>query len=269
MFMGVMALTNVTDGYMRAWKVENPVLSVNKCMFSSTSTRLLLKRGKDDPSNLEIDLSTLSTEERDRIEYIQKITREADEFAKLAGFPVVVAAEGEVTERGILETKWSGQSDVEVVKIFRRNPLDIISRPLLAIGDISMFAVCAAIGRANLNEDIDIISTAAPFIFSWLAISPFLGAYSREATASRVKVLTGVLYGWVFSMPAALAIRGYIKDYMPSISFIIVSMVATFTLLSAWRLLYIAAIGETSEDEYRKAGFLEVFKMVSTLIRRW
>lgn len=28
-------------------------------------------------------------------------------------------------------------------------------------------------------------------------------------------------------------------------------------------------IGSTTDDEYKSAGFLEVFQMIKTLIRRW
>lgn len=74
---------------------------------------------------------------------------------------------------------------------------------------------------------------------------------------------------WIVSIPAALAIRGVIKDYIPPTPFIIVSMCATFALLYGWRSLYITVFGNTSDEEYRKGGLLEVFSMISTLIKRW
>jgi hypothetical protein len=40
-------------------------------------------------------------------------------------------------------------------------------------------------------------------------------------------------------------------------------------LLTLWRVLFVSAVGETSDEEYRKAGSFEIFKMIGTLIRRW
>jgi hypothetical protein len=82
-------------------------------------------------------------------------------------------------------------------------------------------------------------------------------------------VLTQLLPAWAVSIPLALAMRGAIKGAVPPLPFIVVSMVSTYVLIALWRQLYIAATGETSDGEYKKAGFLEVFKMLSALLRRY
>jgi hypothetical protein len=139
-----------------------------------------------------------------------------------------------------------------------------------------------------------VIYTGLPFLLSWLAVSPFLGklteiiiyeivkmsaklqplpnslgSYSRGATATKGSALSGILAGWAVSMPLAIALRGVMKGDIPPTPFIVVSMVATLLFLSGWRFLYISLVGSTSDEEYKEAGFFEVFKMIGTLVRRW
>ncbi len=135
-----------------------------------------------------------------------------------------------------------------------------------------MLCLFAAIGRGNHNEGLSfftILGTALPFLLSWTTSSSFLGAYTREATASTGKAALNLLPAWAVSVALALAMRGVIKGYMPPTPFIMVSLVSTFSLLFAWRWLYMQTVGSTSDEEYRQAGFFEVFKMIGTLIRRW
>lgn len=247
--------------------------------FIGTTFRARNNRETEDGSinDMKLDLSKLSKEEQERIAFIQKLTKEANQFAKDAGFPVEDDDDEldkvELQKVPVINTKWSGQSDMEEVIISKKNPTDILNRPFLFSGDLLAFLSFSAIGRGNHGEDVGIIpilETAAPFILTWLVFSSFLGAYTREATAKQgIKIVLGILPAWIVSVPSALAIRGYIKDYIPPTPFIIVSFVATFALLFLWRTLYVSATGETTDDEYRKAGFLEVFKMVATLVRRW
>ena len=102
-----------------------------------------------------------------------------------------------------------------------------------------------------------------------------IGGFSRESTSSGSigKVLIGILPGWAVSLPIALLLRGFLKDsgafVLPPVPFIVVSMIATLVLLVIGRSVYILSVGSTSDEEYKSAGFLEVFKMVGTLIKRW
>ena len=100
-------------------------------------------------------------------------------------------------------------------------------------------------------------------------ISPFFGAYSKAATSSTEKAATQIILGWLVAIPSALALRGFLKGYPPPVPFIIVSMISTYLLIFIWRVSYVKLFGETSESEYKKAGSFEIFKMISTLIRRW
>ena len=230
------------------------------------SSALLAKR--DNIQDIRLDESTLSESERERLAFIQKLTSEADQFAKEAGFNV----DAEVEEREVENTKWSGQGDLDVVRVSQNNWGDLIARPGLLITDLIALTVFATIGRSNHGEGLDplnIISTAAPFVIGWTAISPLLGAYSRNATAKLSQIPLRLAIPWAAATPAALALRGALKGAVPPVPFVIVSMVATLVLLSVARFAYISLTGETSDDEYRKAGSLEIFKMIGALLRRW
>lgn len=243
------------------------------------NVRLNLKSdvSKDELESIKVDVNKLSDREKDRFDWIEKINKEADEFALGAGIQSSTVNDSEeansiVIERSIQETKWSGQSDVELTIPSSNNFDDLWSRKSLVIGDVIAFITFAVIGRKNHDEAIDfidVLSTAAPFVISWVALSSFLGAYNRDATSSIGNVPKSLLSSWGVCVPLALVIRGFIKGYVPPTPFIIVTLISTYVLLLLWRALYITAVGETSDNEYKQAGFLEVFKMIGTLIRRW
>ena len=229
----------------------------------------------DDLDDLRIDVDKLDPEEQKRLDFITKLTKEADDYARAAGFNVDSGndEEREKFEKSVEDTNWSGQSVAFKSRISTGNTLDLINRPALAIGDLLAFVVFASIGRGNHGENLDwlsIMNTAWPFLLSWIVLSPFLGAYSNSATQSKgAQVAIGMIPAWFCSVASALVIRGYVKDYIPPTPFIIVSMTATFVLLFLWRNLYVLAFGETTDGEYRKAGFLEIFSMITALIKRW
>lgn len=224
-------------------------------------------------SNLEVDPSTLSPSEQERLKFIQKLSLEADEMIRAAGIALDSDDRDEdEVQRSIRDTKWSGQSDMDELKPSTNSYEDLSRRTGLAIGDVGALLTFAAVGRSNHGEGMnlfELILTAAPFVMSWIAISPFLGAYSRDATSSKSKVVQGIIPAWLVSVPFALAVRGVIKGAIPPTPFIIVSLVATLIFLSTWRYAYISIVGSTSDNEYKDAGLFEIFKMVGTLMRRW
>jgi Protein of unknown function (DUF3054) len=246
--------------------IHTPIFT--PCKRLLRNTQLHLNKNNEDLMDLRIDLTKLSPAEQERLAFIQKLTNEADEFAKAAGFDVDV----EVEEKDVASTKWSGQSDVETSRISKNNWGDLAARPGLLSGDILSLLLFAWIGRSNHNEGLDLLNvlgTASPFIISWVVISPLLGAFSRKATSSIKSIPIQLLFPWAVSIPGGLVIRGLLKGVTPPVPFIIVSMVATFVLLTLWRVLFVSAVGGTSDEEYRKAGSFEIFKMIGTLIRRW
>lgn len=178
----------------------------------------------------------------------------------------------DVYDKEVVDTQWTGQSGLEISFLSEKNFSDMTKRWGLLIGDIMALIAFATIGRGNHGEGLDIsgiIGTAAPFILSWITISPFLGAYTRETTSSKGSVFSSIIPAWAVSIPFALGIRGLIKGSIPPTPFIIVSLIATYVLLCIWRYSYVVLVGETSDKEYKTAGFLEVFKMIGTLMKRW
>lgn len=225
--------------------------------------------GLDD---LKIDESKLSAEERERLAFIQKLTLEADEMVRVAGFSIDGQQNQEEIARAVQDTKWSGQSDVEATITSTSNYQDLQNRPALAVTDALAIITFACIGRSNHGEALDVVAllgTAAPFLISWFAVSPFTGAFSRAATSSKTGVPKGIFLGWAVAIPLAIALRGVLKGAIPPAPFIMISLVSTMILLSIYRFAFLFLVGETSDSETRSAGGLEVFKMVGSLIKRW
>jgi hypothetical protein len=265
------------------------VLYMSAVAYSFPSRRAMIdvkRLGETSPSSygvgneldeLTLDVSTLSEKDRARLKFVAKLGDEADDLAQSAGLNVVdydrmLAAEDDEVEKGVRDTQWSGQSGLDIAVASSNNWDDLAKRPLLALGDVAALVAFASVGQGNHGESSDLLGglwTATPFVLSWLAATPFLGAYSREATASKGGVLLKLAPGWVVAVPLALAVRGALKGAVPPTPFIGVAMVTTLAFTSAWRLLYVSALGETSDEETRSAGFLEVFKMVGTLVKRW
>ena len=229
-------------------------------------------KGEEEFDSLKVDESKLSPSEVERLQFIKKLSLEADEIVKAAGFNIDESSDGDMVDRAIRDTKWAGQSDVEETRVSKNNWSDVISRKGLAAGDLLSLLAFAAIGRSNHGEGVDIagiVTTAAPFLLSWFLVSPLLGSYSRSATSSKGGAPVGLLAGWAVSMPIAVGLRGLVKGEMPPTPFIVVSMVATLTILSLWRVLYVSLVGGTSDKEFKSAGAFEVFKMIGTLVKRW
>jgi len=110
----------------------------NKVKLVSPPTHI--RSGNDDYlSGLKVDESKLSEEERTRLSYIQRLTNEADDLIRKAGFSIDGQQNAEEIERAVKDTKWSGQSDVEATVSSRKNYGDITSRPGLAVVDMFLY----------------------------------------------------------------------------------------------------------------------------------
>lgn len=127
-----------------------------------------------------------------------------------------------------------------------------LNRPILAIIDFFVFILFASIGKVshtsasdNILQDIQLILiTAAPFIISWYATSPFTGVYNTLSTSidnsnnNIRKTFIQTVKGWIIAMPLGCALRGIIRGYAPPIPFVIVTLITTLILLSIARILY-------------------------------
>jgi Protein of unknown function (DUF3054). len=142
------------------------------------------------------------------------------------------------------------------------NPLGALSstsspfnNPILATLDFAALVLFAGIGKANHDTTtgaIDLqstLSTAAPFVISWYATSPFTGIYDSTSSTSKSGGDDGTILeagkiaakGWIVAIPLGCALRGVIKGYVPPVPFVVVTMIATLILLGGARVLYAAA----------------------------
>ncbi|KAA8493978.1 Adenylate kinase 8 [Porphyridium purpureum] len=181
----------------------------------------------------------------------------------------------EAFERGYLEAKntnYSGQAGADLAIATGSSSYgDILNRPVLAAGDLSMFLVFASIGQMNHKESVDLLSTlqvAFPFALGWVLGSPVLGAYTAAATSSQSAVLACVARSALVALPLGLAIRGLETSHVPPPSFAGIAMITNLILLSAWRSAYISVAGTSDPGPEKRGGLLDGFKMITTLLRR-
>ena len=115
-------------------------------------TPLSMSDSKDELDELKVDVTKLSTSEQDRLNMIQKLTKEADELATQAGFDL--SSDDDILEKSVDNTNWSGQSTADTIVLSENNWNDVINRFGLAIGDFLALFIFAAIGRSNHDEGL-------------------------------------------------------------------------------------------------------------------
>jgi hypothetical protein len=113
---------------------------------------------------------------------------------------------------------------------------------ILAVGDIIVFLVFAAIGRrshgeaAGLNALLQIALTAAPFAVAWFVVSPFVGAFRRGLEKQPGKMAQRTALSWLAAWPVAMALRGIFVDHaVPPLTFALITLVTNTILLLIWR----------------------------------
>ncbi len=128
---------------------------------------------------------------------------------------------------------------------------------ILAVGDVIVFLVFAAIGRrshgeaAGLHALLQIALTAAPFAVAWFVVSPFVGAFRRGLEKQPGKMAQRTALAWLASWPVAMALRGIFVDHaVPPLTFALITLVTNTILLLIWRWPF-ALISTTLS---RKAG---------------
>ena len=101
---------------------------------------------------------------------------------------------------------------------------------LLAAGDAAALLLFAAIGRGNHDTATgNVLTTAAPFLLSWAALAPPLGAYAGQRPATLREAATVPVLAWAVAVPCGCALRGVLNDRMPAAPFWIVALIATKT----------------------------------------
>ena len=132
-------------------------------------------------------------------------------------------------------------------------PLD---RPLLAALDVASLTAFAAVGKASHAPDgsMDVAAvavTAAPFVVAWLGTSPWTGVYHTLDNDRQIVVasLVQTTKGWALAVPLGCAFRGVIRGYLPPISFVVVTLLATLVILCGTRALYAVAERKVMQPE--------------------
>lgn len=74
---------------------------------------LAAKSNNEDLDSLKLNFDTLSDKEKDRLQFIQKLNNEADEFAKKAGFDL--SSDDDLVQRSVADTDWSGAITASVI----------------------------------------------------------------------------------------------------------------------------------------------------------
>ena len=133
------------------------------------------------------------------------------------------------------------------------SPLD---RPLLAALDVASLTAFAAVGKASHAPDgsMDVAAvavTAAPFVVAWLGTSPWTGVYRTLDNDRQIVVasLVQTTKGWALAVPLGCAFRGVIRGYLPPISFVVVTLLATLVILCGTRALYAVAERKVMQPE--------------------
>ncbi len=115
---------------------------------------------------------------------------------------------------------------------------------LLAVGDIAVFMLFAAIGRASHSEAAgfsaiaEVAQTAAPFALGWFVVAPWLGAFNADVTAYPRRMLGRTALAWLLALPVGLIVRALIIGRGSPFSFAIVTFITALLMLLCWRGAY-------------------------------
>ncbi|XP_074264007.1 uncharacterized protein LOC141586616 [Silene latifolia] len=148
---------------------------------------------------------------------------------------------------------------------------------LLAGGDVLALFMFAAIGRFSHGFtvfDAETLRTADPFIAGWFLSAYFLGGYSEDGRGMNGsnKAVSAAAKSWALGIPIGLGIRALTSGHLPPTNFALVTLGSTAVLLIGWRALLFQILpsgGSKKDDVYRKGSPFELFKLLSSLIRRW
>ncbi len=117
---------------------------------------------------------------------------------------------------------------------------------ILAIGDVIVFLVFAAIGLTSHKEavtPVKVLVTAAPFALGWFLVSPVVGAFKRKETETTGKMATRTALSWAGAWPVGLFFRGLIERAVPPFSFMLVTLITNMLFLLIWRVLFMLVGG--------------------------
>ncbi|XP_010273579.1 PREDICTED: uncharacterized protein LOC104609068 [Nelumbo nucifera] len=148
---------------------------------------------------------------------------------------------------------------------------------LMAGGDVLALLLFSAIGRFNHGFpvlNVETLHTADPFIAGWFLSAYFLGGYGDDGRGSNglSKAVVTAVKSWAVGIPLGLIIRAATSGHIPQVSFMMVTMGSTATLLIGWRALLLTVLpGDNSKknDMYKQGSPFELFELLTSLVRRW
>lgn len=183
-----------------------------------------------------------------------------------------------------LQTVAVEEDGVPVEGVIKFDKLDTPRRnwrrvSILVGGDALALLIFSAIGRLSHGIpvlDWETLHTADPFIAGWLLGAYFLGGFESDGLGINgvMKAVFTATKSWVVGIPLGLAIRGVQTGHFPASAFILVSLGSTFVLLVGWRTVFTALFPNDEQSRkkreiYKKGGPLELFELLSSLVRRW
>lgn len=107
-------------------------------------------------------------------------------------------------------------------------------------------------------------SCTVPYALKWGFTANFV-AFCVLCVAFRVSYVSTVCF---VPRPLCIDCAGVLTEHAPPTVFVIISMLSTLVVLSAWRAGYVKIRGVETVTE-RKGGPLDGLQMVMTLLRRW
>lgn len=118
---------------------------------------------------------------------------------------------------------------------------------LLGAGDVAAIVTFAALGvrsHATTGTVPYVLETAAPFVVSWLAIAPFIGAYRSDLLTQPRRLLTRTLLAWALALFPGVLLRTVIRQSVfPQLSFAVTTFLIIGLLLCGWRWLFSWLLG--------------------------
>lgn len=154
---------------------------------------------------------------------------------------------------------------------------------LLVAGDAAALLLFASIGRLSHGEGwslLGALGTAWPFMAGWYGVAAATGAYGKAAQGGNTGTAAGAAAkAWALGIPAGLLLRSATRGYLPEPTFMAISMAVNGLFLVGWRAALAAATEAAPEPQSRaeqlrsrgnrKGNVLEMFSMLTSLVKRW
>lgn len=111
----------------------------------------------------------------------------------------------------------------------------------LVVGDAIAFNIVTTIGLFNhgeltgLGRIAEILQIATPFVVSWLAVAPVMGAFRRDVVERPRQVLPRVALSWLVAAPIGLFLWSLVRQKTVQPAFAIVMFSTNLIALLGWR----------------------------------